>query len=193
MLDRKVGVPLCHVGRAPAPQLLQHVHRRPVLSMPARARVPQIVPPQVLDACPLECRPPHLRAHLAHRLAFVREHVLTMPPELPAKDIHRRLVQWHANRLPRLGFRRRHEQKPPTQIDVSPTQALHVSLPQSCRQREHHHCAQMVRKLDAQPLQPRFTEIPFSPRRLLQHSDRRTTLDPPPLVSSLPQDRSHDR
>ena len=54
MLRREVRVTPHHLGTLPASQLLQGVQGRPVLHMPARPGMPQIVPAEVLNTGPLK-------------------------------------------------------------------------------------------------------------------------------------------
>jgi hypothetical protein len=69
MARREVSVPLRHLRTCPTPKLLQHVKRSTRKHMQSRPGMPQVVPSEVVDPCPLQCRPPGRVVNPSHRLA----------------------------------------------------------------------------------------------------------------------------
>ncbi len=61
--------------RSPAAHLLQRIQRRAVLHVPARPRMPQVMPAEVLNTGALQGGVPALRADLLDRLPAKAEHV----------------------------------------------------------------------------------------------------------------------
>ena len=102
MIGREVRIASHHRRRLPAPELLKNVQRCPVLHVPRRPGVAQIVPTEALDTGALERIVPSSRADLPHRVAVVGEHVQRVLALLPGDDRERRLVERHRNRLPGL-------------------------------------------------------------------------------------------
>jgi hypothetical protein len=70
------------------------------LYVPARPRVPQIVPPEVFYAGPLQGRIPGFGPDLSNRFPFVAEHVCRMLPGLASDDHHGLRVERDRDGLP---------------------------------------------------------------------------------------------
>lgn len=103
MIGGEVRIAPHHRRSLPATKLLKDVQRRPVMHVPRRPGVAQILPAEALDTGALERVVPGSCADLPHRIAVVGEHVQRVLPLLPGDDLERRLVERHRNRLP--GFR----------------------------------------------------------------------------------------
>ena len=83
-------------------------------------------PTEIVDAGTGERLVPGLRANLLHGSALVCEYKHGMPIELSAHASHRRAVEWHRDRLSRLGLIRMNPRESPTEIHLVPAQACYA-------------------------------------------------------------------
>ena len=102
MLRRKVRITSHHLLGFPTRELLEREERRSALHVPGSSLWRRVVPAKILDTDALERLVLGSRADLLDGLTLVREHSHRMLATLRSQDLHRRLVERHGDRAPRL-------------------------------------------------------------------------------------------
>src|ERR1700682_545159 len=101
------------------------------------------MPAEVIDASPTQRVLPRLSVRARERPAPEREHVVTMLANLLAEHADGFVIQRHADRGAAFGFIGMNPCRAATKIDIGPSHAERVGLPQSCRQCEAHELSLM--------------------------------------------------
>lgn len=99
---RQMRVAADHGRGLPTAQFLQGMQRSPGLDVPTGPGMPQVVPPEIVDAGAHQCLSPRLGIGLQDRPSIEREHHGWVPPDLFPHDRRRLAVQRCRNRLPAL-------------------------------------------------------------------------------------------
>ena len=189
MLRSQVSIAANHISRFPSPHLLQNLHRRSRLCMPACPRVPQIVPTKILDPGTRErlLPDPGVRTLLSGKNQ--RRVTSLLFPEHCSGIV----VQGHRNRATRLGLIGVNPGKAPLTVNLPPLQPQHVPHAQPRCQGESHRIAVRYRNRCDQRgclLRRNPTHAPLGFRT---HAEVWRTIDPPPLALRKSQQRAQKR
>ena len=123
------------------------MRRHARFSMPSGKGMPQVMPPKILNLCPLQRIAPSLGVDLDDWISFVSKNMGEVISLQPVQHFHSSLIERYKMRPPVLVIGCRPPQMTALPADLLPLQVGDIRLPQTRSSRELRHVGKVLRQL----------------------------------------------